>query len=627
MHKANQILQAIRKMGIKRIPLTRVYRSLYCEELYLAAYDKIRRNEGALTPGTSDDTADGFSISDVHKVIDLLRHERFYFRPSRRTQIPKKSKGTRPLGIPDFTEKLVQEVLRMILEAYYEPRFRNSSHGFRPERGCHTALTQLKQKFVGTTWFIEGDIKGCFDNISHEVLISILSRDIHDGRLLNLIQRSLEAGYIEDWLYHKTYSGTPQGGVLSPILSNIVLHELDTYIEDELIPRFSRGKQREINRDYKRMSDAIWRAQKKGDMERAENLIQQRRQIPSVNTHDPNFRRLKYIRYADDFILGFIGPKSEAQAIKTAIGTFLKEKLHLTMSDEKTLITHARTEYAQFLGYAVSVQQANDKMTRSQSNGVLQRSINGIIRLGIPSGLVKEHIKRYYKRGKVAAEPTLLVNSDAHIIETFQRRFRGLAEYYKYAVDRKRLQTLKYVMELALVRTLASKFKTRIKKIYRKYHSTMEVDGFEYKTLAVEVPTERGTSLIYWGAVPLKVVKVGYDTIRDEIPFELKLSRTDLVQRLQANTCELCGSHEKIQVHHVRKLSNLKHRWAGRKQKPEWVVRMIAIRRKTLVVCHKCHVDIHAGRPIPKSRRQSSGEPCAVKAASTVRRGDCEKVS
>jgi hypothetical protein len=362
-------------------------------------------------------------------------------------------------------------------------------------------------------------------------------------------------------------------------------------------------------------------------MERAENLIQQRRQIPSGNTHDPHFRRLKYIRYADDFMLGFIGPKSEAQAIKTAIGTFLKDQLHLTMSDEKTLITHARTEYARFLGYAVSVQHADDKMTRSQRTGVLRRSVNGTIRLGIPSGLVKEHSKRYYKRGKITAEPTLLFNTDAHIIETFQRRYRGLAEYYKYAVDRKRLQSLKYVMEQALVRTLANKYKTRIKKIYQKYHATMEVDGLEYKTLAVEVPTERGKRLVYWGAVPLKVVKVGYDTIQDEMPFELKLSQTDLVQRLQANTCEMCGSHENIQVHHVRKLSNLKQRWAGRKEKPEWVIRMIAIRRKTLVVCHKCHVDIHAGRPIPKSRRKNSGEPCAVKAASTVRRGDCEKVS
>jgi retron-type reverse transcriptase len=162
MQTAEQILQAIRKMGEKRIPLTRVYRCLFSENLFLAAYDKIGRNKGALTPGTEDDTADGMSLKRIRSIIEQLRQERFRFRPSRRTYVPKESGGARPLGLPNFSEKLVQEALRIMLEAYYEPRFRNSSHGFRPERGCHTALADL-HKFGGTTWFIEGDIRGCFD--------------------------------------------------------------------------------------------------------------------------------------------------------------------------------------------------------------------------------------------------------------------------------------------------------------------------------------------------------------------------------------------------------------------------------------------------------------------------------
>lgn len=166
MQKAEQILQAMCKMGKKRIPLTRVYRSLYSEDLFLAAYDKIARNQGALTPGTENDTVDGMSLRRIRNIIDQLRHERFRFRPSRRTQIPKKSGGSRPLSIPNFSEKLVQEVLRAILDAYYEPRFLDSSHGFRPGRGCHTALTFIKQKFRGVAWFIEGDIRGCFDQAS-----------------------------------------------------------------------------------------------------------------------------------------------------------------------------------------------------------------------------------------------------------------------------------------------------------------------------------------------------------------------------------------------------------------------------------------------------------------------------
>jgi len=162
MQKAENILQAMRKMGEKGTPLTRVYRSLFSEDLFLAAYNKIGRNQGALTPGTEIDTVDGMSMKRIRSIIKKLRNERFHFKPSRRTRIPKKSGGTRPLSIPNFSEKLVQEALRMLLEAYYEPRFRDSSHGFRPGRGCHTALAHIKNQFTGTKWFIEGDIRGCF---------------------------------------------------------------------------------------------------------------------------------------------------------------------------------------------------------------------------------------------------------------------------------------------------------------------------------------------------------------------------------------------------------------------------------------------------------------------------------
>jgi group II intron reverse transcriptase/maturase len=234
MQTANHILQAIRKLGEERQPLTRIYRCLYSEDLFLAAYNKIGRNQGALTPGSGGDTADGMSLDRIRAIIEQLRQERYHFRPARRTYVPKKSGGTRPLGMPDFDEKLVQEVLRMVLETYYEPRFRESSHGFRSNLGCHTALREIKLKFVGSTWFIEGDIRGCFDNIDHQILLNILARDIHDGRLLELIRRGLTAGVMEEWEYRKSHSGTPQGGVLSPLLANIYLHELDTYIEDVL---------------------------------------------------------------------------------------------------------------------------------------------------------------------------------------------------------------------------------------------------------------------------------------------------------------------------------------------------------------------------------------------------------
>lgn len=595
----------MRKMGEKRVPLTRVYRSLYSEDLFLTAYDKIARNKGALTQGTEEETVDGMSMRRIRNIIEQLRYERFHFRPSRRIQTPKKSGGTRPLSIPNFSEKLVQEALRMLLEAYYEPRFLDSSHGFRPGRGCHTALARIRRNFFGTVWFIEGDIRGCFDNISHEVLMDILSEDIHDGRLLNLIQMCIEAGYVEDWQYNKTYSGVPQGGVISPLLSNVYMHKLDEYIEKELIPQYTRGKRSANNPEYQKLSNQIVRARREKDRETVHKLERQRRQIPSRDTQDPNYRRLKYCRYADDFVMGFIGPKAEAEAIRTAIGMFLKEKLHLEMSEAKTLITHARTQKACYLGYAISVYHSNNKISRRSGTQVKGRSINGKIRLGIPYGRIEEAAKRYQRNGKPIHEPILLEHSDTHIISTFQARFRGLAEYYKYAVDRRKLGKLKHIMETALTKTLANKYRTSVSQIYRKYKGTRMVGGYTYKTLQVEVQTRKGTGCIYWGAIPLKVVTAGVGSLDDIKKWDATVlsTHTDLIQRLQADQCEVCGSQKDCQVHHIRKLDDLKKRWKGRKEKPEWVKRMIALRRKTLVVCRRCHDDIHAGRPTPRKRK------------------------
>ena len=546
------------------------------------------------------------SLKRIRDIIEQLRQEKFRFRPSRRTYVPKKSGGSRPLGLPNFSEKLVQEVLRMVLEAYYEPRFRNSAHGFRPGRGCYSALTDIHHKFGGTTWFIEGDIRGCFDNLDRQVLMGILSRDIQDGRLLNLIRMGLEAGYMEDWKYNRTCSGVPQGGVLSSLLSNIYLHELDAFIEDVLSPQYTRGKKRALNVEYIRLRDGTRYARQKGNDQKAQELERQRRQLPSQDTQDPNYRRLKYCRYADDFILGFIGPKSEAEAIKGAISAFLREKLHLEMSASKTLITHARTEHARFLGYAISIYQADTRLTPALCGGKLvkRRNLNGSVRLGIPYGAVDQWAKRYQRNGKPIQEAIILHYSDAQIIELYQQRFRGLAEYYKYAADRDQLGKLKYVMEVALTKTLANKFRTSVSRIYRKYQGTHTVDGYTYKTLQVEVPTKNGISTIYWGGIS-QVIKPGNESIHDAIRLEngaLVYQKSDLIQRLQMSACELCGSQEDCQVHHIHKLSDLRKRWQGRKEKPMWAKTMIAIRRKTLVVCGRCHADIHAGRPTPKKR-------------------------
>lgn len=613
MQTAEQILSAIRKLGEKRLPLTRVYRCLFNEELFLAAYGKLYRNQGALTPGTTNDTVDGMSRARIRTIIEQLRFERFHPRPARRIYITKKSGGQRPLGLPNFSEKLVQEVLRMILEAYYEPRFRDSSHGFRPSRGCHTALQAIKHRFDGTTWFIEGDIRGAFDNIDHTVLMGILARDIHDGRLLNLLHQHLQAGVMENWQYHATYSGTPQGAVLSPLLSNIYLHILDQFVEDTLIPDYTRGKARSRNPAYRRFEYHIKQAQQHGDMTSVLALKRERRQHPARDMYDPTFRRLRYIRYADDFILSFMGPKAEAEEIKQRLRTFLHNELKLEMHPEKTLITHAHTEYARFLGYSVSIYQANDKITRRRDNGMLTRSINGKVRLGVPHGLIDDHAKRYYQNGKVVSETVLLQSSVPTIIQTFQARYRGLVEYYKYAVDRKQFGKLKYVMEIALVKTLAQKLRISVSQVYRTYHTTKTVDGQSYRVLQTEVETATGPRYFTWGAIPLKVVKIGHAQQPDNAPindrrhgFEVPQYyelRSEIVTRMRADRCEVCEAEGDCEVHHIRKLADLRQRWAGRKEKPLWVRKMIALRRKTLVVCHKCHQAIHNGQALSMRNR------------------------
>src|SRR4051794_2697638 len=241
MRNADTTLAIIRERGKRGLHLEDVYRRLYNPDLYLRAYGRIYRNDGAMTRGTTEETVDGMSQEKILHIIEKLRFERYRWTPVRRTYIEKKgSTKMRPLGVPTWSDKLLQEVVRSVLEAYYEPQFSDRSHGFRPERGCHTALRQVFATWAGTKWFIEGDIKGCFDNIDHAVLLSILREKIRDNRFLTLVENLLKAGYLEQWDYRPTLSGTPQGGIASPLLANIYLDKFDRHVEQMLIPEFTK---------------------------------------------------------------------------------------------------------------------------------------------------------------------------------------------------------------------------------------------------------------------------------------------------------------------------------------------------------------------------------------------------
>jgi len=599
MQDADTIIELIRERGTKGLPLERVYRLLFNRNLYLRAYGKIYRNTGAMTHGVTDETPDGMSLEKIDAIIEALRYERYQWLPARRVYIPKKNGKKRPLGMPVWSDKLLQEVIRLILEAYFEPRFSDHSHGFRPERGCHTALREIYHHWSGTTWFIEGDISQCFDRLDHELIIQELSEHFHDGRFIRLMRELLDAGYMEDWTYNQTLSGVPQGGVVSPILANILMSRLDRFVEDALIPQYTRGvggNGRKRDRRYKRLASRAEYERRKGNAEKAMELKKQYQRLPSLAT-DPSFRRLKYVRYADDFLLGFIGTKAEAEEIKQKLQRFLREEVKLELSETKTLVTHARSEAARFLGYEVTVLHDNSKQTASRHTGVSRRSINGNIGLRVPEDVQKEKCDRYMQGGKAVHRTELMQDSDFTIIAKYQTEYRGIANYYRLAYNMHTLKKLKWVMQTSLLKTLASKHKMSVTQVVKKYEAELEVDDKKYKVLQVTIQREGRKPLVAtWGGIPLSWdIKA---TLKEK-PTMIWGDRSELVQRLLAETCELCGSHDDVQVHHVRKMSNL-HEYPGR-PKPEWVVRMIALKRKTLLLCRTCHEDVDNGRPL---RRQ-----------------------
>lgn len=585
MRDAQVYLEIVRSRGERRLELRRVYRNLQNRDLFLRAYAKLYANDGALTPGVDlEDTADAMSLKRIDNIIACLKAGTYQWKPTRRAYIPKKDGRRRSLGMPGWNDKMLQEVIRTVLAAYYEPQFSDNSHGFRPGRGCHTALRSILLCWQGTSWFIEGDIRGCFDEIEQNKLLEIINRSIKDERFLKLLRGMLKAGYMDDWEYHQTYSGTPQGGVISPILANIFLNELDAFIEEELIPEYTRGEQRKANPEYDRLSTAMYRAKTKGDVERYKVLRRKRRTLPSGDPNDPGFRRLKYVRFADDFLLGFIGPKSEALEIKRRIGEFLST-LGLTMSEKKTLVTHATTGRARFLGYDVHVARNNNKLRDSR------RTLNGTPLLSVPIEVANEWKRRYMRKGKAYHRAELINNSDYDIVMTYQLEFRGRVNYYKMAYNvAARLYPVKWVYLQSLVKTLSAKHKRKVTWVYSRYYRRQE-NGI--KALVVEIPRENRRPLIAkFGAQPIRYDK--WAVIQDAKSRPLT-QRNEMVSRLLANQCELCGCNEDIEVHHIRKLKDLKRRYAGRSAPPLWAVRMMEIRRKTLVVCKQCHQAIHAG--------------------------------
>lgn len=590
MQSTESIIHVMQTRGEKREALTRVYRQLWNENLFLSAYSRLYANKGAMTQGVTNETVDGMSLGKIHHIMEELKTETYRWKPVRRHYIPRLGKGKRPLGIPTWSDKLVEEVIRIMLEAYYEPIFSQHSHGYRQGRGCHTALQDIVSNWTGTVWFIEGDIKGCFDNINHNLLMTILEKRIKDQRLLRLIRHRLESGMMEDWQYQGTYSGTPQGGVLSPLLANIYLHELDEYIANELQPEWNKGKTRKNNPKYRAIVFQRRRAKECGDIRRFNELTQEMRQYPSQDMHDPHFRRLKFVRYADDFLLGFIGTKTEAESILQQIEHFLNTKLHLEVSPEKSRIIHAKSDVATFLGYGLRVYtNITDRIVNNR------RSANGRITLQLPPNYVETKSREWQEKGKPRIDGKALHYSVEEVFSYYQMRYRGIVNYYQYAVDVHELARLKYAMEQSLTHTLSAKLKISVNKVYRRYSTHKTVDGYRYKVLQSTVYDEEKdkTYSFTWGGIPLKRRTFVREELKDVVERGYQGS-SELVSRLLAHRCELCGKEtDNLEGHHLHRLKDLHKKYKARAM-PYWAMVMVQRQRKTLFVCVDCHHKIHS---------------------------------
>ena len=577
----------------------RLYRILFNEELFYVAYQKIASNGGSTTKGSDGRSIDEMSLARIETLIASLKDESYQPHPSRRVHIPKKNGKTRPLGIPAFEDKLVQEVVRMILEAIYEGHFETTSHGLRANRSCHTALLDIQKTFSGAKWFIEGDIKGFFDNIDHDVLVGILRERISDDRFIRLIRKFLKAGYVEDWTFHNTYSGMPQGGIVSPILANIYLDKLDKYVK-EYIRHFDMGTKRrpgkesndlanERKRTVRKLKKIKDGTEKAALVARLKAIEQERAAFPSGDEMDGSYRRLKYIRYADDFILGVIGSKEDALRIKEDIKSFLSESLALELSEEKTLITHTGKS-AKFLGYEITVTRNNHQ--RRDVQGRLRRTYGKRVRLNVSMATLRDKLLEYgameikLRNGKEIWKPKcrsgLIFNDDLEILDRYNRETVGFCNYYLIANNCVVLHNFRYIMEYSMYKTFAGKYRSTVRKINKKYRlNKLFTVKYEQKGV-IKSRTFYKTSF--------KRRTTAFNGSCDIEPYSIAdVSRTNLTDRLKAEKCELCGATGKLIMHHVRNLKDLKG-------KESWKRLMSARKRKTIALCPSCHRLRHLGK-------------------------------
>ena len=575
-----------------------LYRLMYQEDLYIIAYERIKSKPGNMTPGTDEETLDGFSLASIREIIGEMRTEQFRFRPVRQQFIPKPNGKMRKLGIPCVRDKVVQEVMHLILEAIYDspnaPYFQETSHGFRPQRSCHTALREVRTHWTGVNWYIEGDIRACFDELDHQVLFRTLSKKIQDERFLNLIWKLLKAGYMDlHGSKKESLIGSPQGGIISPILANVYLHELDEYIE-EVKKTYEKGTRKRDNPEYVRLIREKNRLVARGATKTKafRTILKQIRATPSKTVNDPTFCRIKYLRYADDWLIGLCGSRATAEQIKELVKTFLHDHLKLTLSEEKTRVTHAQTEEAFFLGTILTIGNGGEAkvvLQKTSKGKIIQRRSTGWAT--IMKAPIEKVLKRLKERGFCTGtgEPIakgLWTSLDAdQIIQLYSSVNRGLQNYYRFVDNWKQYSRIQYILKFSLAKTLAQKYKISVPQVFQRFG----------KDLSLLIKGQGGKAdrqvCFYLNRDWTKNRLAFQGGTQDNMDVVRTLVRLRTRSKLGKSCC-ICGEIQKqIEMHHIRHIRKLSN-----KRVATGFNRLLrAMNRKQVPVCSDCHRKIHRG--------------------------------
>lgn len=537
------------------------------------AYARIKSNPGNMTPGNDSETFDAIDPKWFEKTSKELLTGAFRFKPARRVEIPKPKGGTRPLGVASPRDKIIQEAMRIVLEAVYEPVFSTHSHGFRQKRSCHTALKEIKNTFTAVNWFVEGDISKCFDSFDHKLLILAVNKRITDQVFIDLLYKALRAGYIFQGKYFSSELGTPQGSIISPILCNVLMHKFDKWMEIQM-EEFNIGKRRKLNPEYRKLM--------RNHRLREAHLAG----IQSRMAKDPDYKRMRYVRYADDFIIGILGSKEECLLIRDKAAKYLSEELGLNLNLDKTKITHATTELALFLGTQIRITPQEKKPYRKVVRGSQEFLIlsNTAVQLIVPVGRLVERLttRGLCRNGGNPTRWTKMIPFDsAHIVKLMWQMWIGISTYYSFASNYKDLSRIHYILKYSCMLTLVSKYKFgTLKKGFRKFGKNIEIKDKDGKILA-SFPN-----------VSYVAPKKFYITYEDPVKRLDRMTRAFFrTTQIMNSECLICGSKENLEMHHVKHIRKATEMI----RQDYWTRAMSTMNRKQIPVCRSCHNHIHRG--------------------------------